>query len=50
MHKKLAADLTSLAHSILQMKNKEDVFALKAKAHEAYEKLAVLAFVEEYIK
>jgi len=50
MHKKLAADLTSLAHSILQMKNKEDVFALKTKAHEVYEKLAVLAFVEEYIK
>ena len=49
MHKKLAADLTSLAHSILQMKNKEDVFVLKAKAHETYEKLAVLAFVEEYI-
>ena len=24
MHKKLAADLTSLAHSILQMKNKDD--------------------------
>ncbi|MEQ6123536.1 hypothetical protein AAON49_04995 [Pseudotenacibaculum sp. MALMAid0570] len=49
MHKKLAADLTSLAHSILQMKNKEDVFALKNKAHEVYEKLSVLAFVEEYI-
>jgi len=49
MHKKLGADLTSLAHSILQMKNKEDVFALKTKAHEVYEKLAVLAFVEEYI-
>ena len=49
MHKKLAADLTSLAHSILQMKNKEDVFALKAKAHEVYEKLALLAYVEEYI-
>ena len=49
MHKKLAADLTSLAHSILQMKNKEDVFALKTKAHEVYEKLAVLAFVEDYI-
>ena len=48
MHKKLAADLTSLAHSILQMKNKEDVFALKIKAHEVYEKLAVLACVEEY--
>ena len=49
MHKKLAADLTSLAHSILQMKNKDDVFALKTKAHEVYEKLAVLAYVEEYI-
>ena len=49
MHKKLAADLISLAHSILQMKNKEDVFALKDKAHEVYEKLSVLAYVEEYI-
>ena len=49
MHKKLAADLTSLAHSILQMKNKEDVFALKTKAHQIYEKLALLAYVEEYI-
>ncbi len=49
MHKKLAADLTNLAHSILQMKNKEDVFALKQKAHQVYEKLAVLAYVEEYI-
>ena len=49
MHKKLAADLTSLAHSILQMKNRDDVFALKEKAYEVYEKLAVLAYVEEYI-
>ncbi|WP_299106473.1 hypothetical protein [uncultured Tenacibaculum sp.] len=49
MHKKLASDLTSLAHSILKMKNKEDVFALKEKAHEVYEKLSVLAYVEEYI-
>ena len=49
MHKKLEADLTSLAHSILQMKNKEDVFALKSKAYEVYEKLAVLAYVEEYL-
>ena len=49
MHKKLSADLTSLAHSILQMKNKEDVFALKTKAYEVYEKLAVLAYIEEYI-
>jgi len=49
MHKKLTADLISLAHSILQMKNKEDVFALKEKSHEVYEKLSVLAYVEEYI-
>lgn len=49
MHKKLAADLTSLAHSILQMKNKDDVFALKVKAHQVYEKLSVLTYVEEYI-
>ena len=49
MHKKLATDLTSLAHSILQMKNKEDVLALKQKAYEIYEKLTVLAFVDEYI-
>jgi len=49
MHKKLAADLTSLAHSILQMKNRDEVFALKKKAYEVYEKLSVLAYVEEYI-
>jgi hypothetical protein len=50
MHKKLEADLISLAHSVLQMKNKENVFALKEKAQEIYEKLSVLAHVEEYIK
>ncbi|QXP72939.1 hypothetical protein H0I31_04365 [Tenacibaculum sp. AHE15PA] len=49
MHKKLASDLTSLAHSILRMKNKDDVFELKQKAHEVYEKLSVLAYIEEYI-
>lgn len=49
MHKKLASELSSLAHSILQMKNKDDVFALKQKAHEIYEKLSVLAYVEQYI-
>ena len=49
MHKKLEADLMSLAHSILKMKNKEDVFALKEKAKVIYEKLSMLAFVEEYV-
>ena len=50
MHKKLEADLVSLAHQILQMKNKNDTTALRDKAKEVYEKLAVLAFVDEYIK
>ena len=49
MHKKLESDLISLAHSILQMKNKENVFLLKKKSKEIYEKLSVLAFVEEYV-
>jgi len=49
MHKKLEADLMSLAHSILKMKNKDDVFALKETSKEVYEKLSMLAFVEEYV-
>lgn len=49
MHKKLGADLTSIAHSILQLKNKDDIFVLKQKAYQVYEKLALLAYVEEYI-
>lgn len=49
MHKKLENDLMSLAHSLLRLKNKEDVFVLKEKAKEIYEKLSLLAFVEEYV-
>ncbi len=49
MHKRLESELISLAHSILQMKNKEDVFALLKKSGEIHEKLSVLAFVEEYL-
>ena len=49
MKKKLEADLISLAHSILQMKNRSDVFALKEKSREMYEKLSLFAFVEEYV-
>lgn len=49
MHKKLESELISLAHSILQMKNKSDVIALKNKAKEVYEKLAVLEFVDRYV-
>ena len=50
MHKKLESELMSIAHSILQMKNKNDVVALKEKAQELYERLSVLAFVDEYIE
>lgn len=49
MHKKLASELISLAHDILTIKNKENVFELKKKAYEVYEKLSVLAYIEEYI-
>ena len=49
MHKKLEAELVSLAHSILQMKNRDEALALKEKAREVYEKLAVITFVDEYI-
>lgn len=49
MHKKLESDLISLAHSILQMKNKDNVLALKDKSQKIYEKLSLLAFVEEYV-
>jgi hypothetical protein len=49
MHKKLEAELVSLAHSILQMKNKDDIYALHEKAHVIYEKLSVLKFVEDYV-
>lgn len=50
MHKKIESELVSLAHSLLQMKNKEDVLALKEKAGAIYEKLSVLAFVDRYIE
>ena len=50
MHKKLEAELVSLAHSILQMKNKDDLNALHAKAQEIQEKLAVLKFVDTYFE
>ncbi len=49
MHKKLEADLISLAHRILKMNGKSDVFTLQRTAKDVYEKLSLLAFVEEYV-
>ncbi len=48
MHKKLEAELISIAHQILQMKDKDDVVKLKNKAKDVYEKLSVLDFVNNY--
>ncbi len=48
MHKKLESELISLAHQILQMKKKDDVSLLRDKAKDVYEKLSVLAFVDNY--
>ena len=48
MKKKIAADLTSLAHRILQLKQKEDISELQVIAKELYEKLTVLAFTEKH--
>jgi hypothetical protein len=50
MHKKLESELVSLAHGILQLKNKEDVLVLKEKTGELYEKLSVLAFLDRFVE
>lgn len=49
MHKKLEAELVSLAHSILERKNNDDVADLHKKAQGICEKLSVLKFVDAYI-
>jgi hypothetical protein len=47
MKKKLEADLISIAHRILQLKNKSDINQLYLETQKLYEKLAVLRFVED---
>lgn len=47
MKKKLEAELISIAHRILKLKNKEDVRELHHETQKLYEKLSVLLFVEE---
>ncbi|ENI5846270.1 hypothetical protein [Flavobacterium psychrophilum] len=47
MKKKLEAELISIAHKILKLKNKEDVRELHHQTQRLYEKLSVLLFVEE---
>ncbi|MFV8369024.1 hypothetical protein [Flavobacterium sp. LB2R40] len=48
MKKKLEADLISIAHRILQLKNKSDINQLYLETQKLYEKLSVLRFVEDH--
>ncbi|MES2240554.1 MAG: hypothetical protein V4497_09895 [Bacteroidota bacterium] len=47
MKKRLKADLISIAHRILQIKDKSDVNQLYLETQKLYEKLSVLKFIEE---
>lgn len=47
MKKKLEAELISIAHRILKLKNKSELDQLYLETQKLYEKLAVLKFVEE---
>ncbi len=47
MKKKLEAELISIAHRILKLKNKSELVQLHIEAQKMYEKLSVLLFVEE---
>jgi len=49
MKKKLEAELISIAHRILQHKNKASLAELKEEAKELYEKLTIMSFTEEHV-
>lgn len=50
MKKKLEADLMSIAHKVLQIKNKSDINQLCIETRKLYEKLVILQFVEEHFE
>lgn len=50
MKKQLEAELVSLAHRILQLKNREDIEVLFVHAQKLYEALAVLRFAETHLQ
>src|SRR5690554_8046531 len=47
MKNRLEAELISIAHRILKLKNKSEVIQLQKETLNLYEKLSVLRFVEE---
>ena len=50
MKKKLEADLISIAHRILKLKNKSELTQLHQETQKLYEKLSVLLFVENHFQ
>lgn len=48
MKKELEAELMSLAHKILQLKNKTDIHELKSICGVLYEKMSVLSYAEKH--
>ena len=50
MKKKLEAELISIAHRILKLKNKSELEQLHLEVQKLYEKLSVLRFVEEHFE
>ena len=48
MKKKLEAELISIAHRILQLKDRSTLPQLQEEARQLYEKLSVLNFAESY--
>ena len=48
MRKRLEADLISIAHRILQLKNKSDINQLYLETQKLYEKLALLRLVDDH--
>ena len=50
MNKKLEADLISIAHAILKLKDKEDVIRVHELVSELHEKLSALKFMNEHFE
>ncbi len=47
MKKKLEAELVSIAHRVLKLKNREETKQLHEEAKKLYEQLTILRFYEE---
>ena len=47
MKKKLESELVSIAHRILKLKGREDIYKMHEEVAELYEKLTVLKFAQE---